>query len=221
VSEPDTRKAKTVLFGQYVDPLLAGLGFERVRRTYRFAADNGDRVVVDFQTAGATSKQRYEFYVNLEVVPLPWLDWLRSRLGEVAPGPGTGLLERRLQPPDWNFARWVIDTPDSAHVVGQLLTELLTPQIEELTSLLDRATFLRRLRGDGPPLDGVPTKLAAEVIMLVDQGMTDELARLLDQLDEVEKMKSRDEPVENPEEVRSKFATWARRRTNQRHDTVA
>jgi hypothetical protein len=65
VAAVETRQAKNILFKQYIDPLLDEWGFVRHRRTYRLRSDRDDYVIVDFQSAAATTKQRYGFYVNL------------------------------------------------------------------------------------------------------------------------------------------------------------
>jgi hypothetical protein len=163
VAAHETRQAKNILFKQYIDPLLEEWGFVRHRRTYRLRSERDDHVIVDFQSATATTKQRYAFYVNLGVVPAPWLAWLNETLsanGQIQPDASTGLLERRLRPAStfdsqWltnaatrltqrgdidpvalaaaverlSFDRWTIDTPESAQIVGGILTERLGPEL--------------------------------------------------------------------------------------------
>jgi hypothetical protein len=99
--------------------------------------------------------------------------------------------------------RWTIDTtPESAEGCGQALTRSLTAELPNLTGLLDRDAFLRRLRGEQPP--PVRASTAAQVALLLDDGMTDELAALLADLDEAERAMAVD-----GSDRRSPFVVWA------------
>ncbi|HET8683806.1 MAG TPA: DUF4304 domain-containing protein [Micromonosporaceae bacterium] len=86
------------------------------------------------------------------VDPEPWQsEVLRQTAQHIQTASGesiSGLDVRALLSTD----RWTIGpTPESAEECGHALTRTLTAELPNLTSLLDRDTFLRRLRGQQPP----------------------------------------------------------------------
>jgi hypothetical protein len=183
-------------FREYADPILAAHRFTKKGRTYRRGTDNGDTAVVEFQASPGASPESYVFFINLAVVPVPWLRWLERR----APHPESvevkashGLYDDRLRADD-ALGRWVIDSVESGHARGRQLAELLPARLDEMASLLDRREFLRRLR-EGPKLPRSDT--AVEIILLLDDGPLEELEPLLVQM-------------ENGAGSGPRFAAWAR-----------
>jgi hypothetical protein len=59
---------------------------------------------------------------------------------------------------------------------------------------------------------GVHAKLAAEILLLVDDGMTAQLEQLLEHLELDEARLAAVEDADDPNKVRPSFAKWARNR---------
>src|SRR5262245_38311098 len=90
----------TEFFREYADPILDAHGFTKKGRTYRRRADNGDTAVVEFQASSGSFPAEYLFYINLAVVPVPWLEWFAHRLqwsSFVEASASHGLYEDRLR----------------------------------------------------------------------------------------------------------------------------
>jgi hypothetical protein len=192
-----------MFYRQYVTPLLAEHGFVGRGRTFRRRAGNGDTAVVNFQTSSSASPASYLFYVNLALVVTPWLDWKDGGAVDPTafePTHVQGLFSVRVRQLRGWSDRWSFDSIDTAHECGQELTEALGPRLEELVSLLDRSEFLRRIR-QGPQLQVGQSPKVMEVVLLVDDGLTEDLTRLLDEI------------AEGPGAA---FADWARKRAQSR-----
>ncbi|MGC5020426.1 DUF4304 domain-containing protein [Micromonospora sp. DT47] len=197
-----TEWAADVLLRKHVDPVLRSRGFVRTSKVYRRYAPNGDAVVVEFQDSSSSTADEWIFYVNLALVPAPWLAWLQAPPGEARTGEPQaydGVLSTRLSRPEAGPTiapelamesllqgriptgmsiddpqRWTVDSLASAHVAGAKVAELLTGAIDGFTDLLDRAVFKDRLRG-GLPLPGSGPRNSALVALLVDEGPSPEL----------------------------------------------
>lgn len=191
-----------LFYRQYATPILVDHGFAASGRTYRRVADNGDTAVVNFQSSSGSHPGAYLFYVNLAVVPVPWLDWITKGAADpetFRPTSEYGLFKARIRPAGRWDETWMIDSPEAAHERGRELTAVLPARLDELVGLLDRDEFLRRVR-HGPKLETAQSPRVMQIVLLVDRGLTDELEKLLHQM------------ANGPGDAAPRFVEWARKR---------
>lgn len=207
VSTPEKEAAVKAIFADYVDPLLASLGFARQRRTYRRYNAAGDAVVVEFQNCSSTP-ETYGFHINLALVPSLWLRFRRRDSDDGVdsePQAYEGLVKDRLRPtpaqeddqgkPSWADSPglaawwpstaptyWIVDTVGSAAVRGQEIAERLPEAIDVYLRLLDRGLLLDRLRAGGEGLRLLAVPLIARAVLLTEEGMSEELQDVLREL---------------------------------------
>ncbi len=206
MSTPEKKAAVKAIFADYVDPLLAGLGFTRKRRIYRRYNTAGDAVVVEFQNSSSTPAT-YGFHINLALVPSVWLRFRRRDPDGIDGEPEAyeGLVKDRLRPipaeeadqgkprsadspgmgtwwPSAAPTYWVVDTVGSAAVRGQEIVERLPEALDPYLRLLDRGLLLDRLRAGGEDLHLLALPLIARAVLLTEEGMTEELEDVLREL---------------------------------------
>jgi hypothetical protein len=147
----------TVLFRDYVDPLMAGSGFTKRSRNYQFVDPEGARILVGFQASTGTTSG-YEFYINVSLAPAAWVAYLQERRGvdtDAVLGSEWGLLKGRINPPE-GF-RWTIFDVESVPRHGVLIVSALAARIDAVKSLMDPADLLKRVQGNEPmPVKGFP-----------------------------------------------------------------
>ena len=206
--------ARNILFDHHLTPLLTGRGYRRDRRTYRRFNRQDDCAIVNFEPATNRPRGRYQFYVNFAVVPRPWVNWVADAMATMdpdRPGVAAGMLTSRLDGP-LAGGRWEISSPESAEACAAELATRLPARLDNLDALLDRPTFLRLVQvrdGHCALIDGTGSHLTAEVVLLVERGMTPRLAALLRVFDERERaMPYGGSGVPDPHR-RSPFALWA------------
>ncbi|MBQ1073517.1 DUF4304 domain-containing protein [Micromonospora sp. C31] len=210
------------LFKEYLDPVLAERRLAGTGRVYRRIEDDGDALIVEFQRSTSSTRNAYAFFVNVAVVPQPWLLWMRSDSTSAdaePPDVAEGLISTRLAKPNslWTLPReemlhilmsgrvpagidsgdhdrWWIDSPQAVAEKGSTLRNLLAEKIAEFTPLLDRDVLRERLRS-GAPLPGSCPRDAALAVVLADEGPSAELDDVLSRLDDPQ----------------SSFVDWVRR----------
>jgi hypothetical protein len=166
------------LIDTQLKPLLAARGFTAQGGTFRHASAAGDVVVVETQLSSGSARERSEFFVNLALVPLPWLQYLReSRAPADLSGAraAEGLVSGRLDPP--NRLQWIV-TPADVPAVGAALAPALEQAVTAYLELLDRAAFLDLLER-GAALPGRCPREAARAVLLLASGRTAEAAAAL------------------------------------------
>ena len=184
MSPDNTRAAVKVFFDQHITPALLAHGYAKGGRTYRLASDLGDAAVINFQVSSGTSRDEYQFYVNLAIAPVPWVDYLRSlRSGTPKPisdpaDESEGMLRARVNPP--GRFNWVL-TPsvELAHETGQRVVAALAPRLRELAELLDRDVLADRLRTREGLSGWTGDKRAGRIALLAEAGPSAELEELL------------------------------------------
>ncbi len=181
MSSAPTRGAVNTFFKAHVSPALHRRGYSQQGRVYRLVSAMLDTVAVDFQVSAGTWRYEYRFYVNLALVPEPWLDYMRSAIPDLAnqqAQASAGLITARLDPP--HGFQWVLGTSvEAAHEMGETIVAALRPRLDELEGWLDREALLARLRS-GDPLPGwTYSPDIVTVVLLVDGGSSPELEDLL------------------------------------------
>lgn len=182
------------LFGIVVAELasvLQPLGYEQLRRAFRRRTELGDYGVIDAQNSEGDSGECLAWYVNLAVMPEPYLDGIGYEPPQVA----GGAWRTRLIPPagagDAVTKRWIAEGPDSVREIAVVMLEHVKAEaLPWIDARLNRDSFLELARADNDRT-GI-------VVALVDQGLSSEL----------------EEAIEGIERRRpgSEFAAWARAR---------
>ena len=166
----------------YVRPCLDALGLAaQGANTFRLVSETGDAVVVEVQLASASTRTESRFYINLALVPLPWLEYMRetrSREGLSNPRPEEGLVSGRLEPP--NRLQWIV-TAEEVDAVGNAVVSGLRETVPSYLELFDREAFLAILR-QGGPLPGRCPRRAALALLLLVTGRTAEARAALAEL---------------------------------------
>lgn len=213
-------------------PVLAGHGFTTAGRVLRRVSELGDYSVLEFQASRMSWPGMQQFYVNVDVVPGPWWDWVCTRSPERRTERGgrpttiDHLLFSRIQPPEDQPVRPHIPMSMADPVTGeQVVQTAVEPRwgvqdeasarwvAERLGAQLVEEEFprLRSLEDRQALLEVVTTRRGAEFAELLrtafaaDSGDQSELERLLT----VGAQAERDEPVEE-RETWARFAEWAR-----------
>jgi hypothetical protein len=181
VSTGEKRAAVKVFFGEYLDPMMAERGFSRDRRVYWCSGEDGTVVVVEIQ-ASHSSRLRYECNIEAALVPPAWRSYLADSLEPVQGLPSTwgGVVTGRLSPSQG--LRWAFETVESARRCGEALREVLPGFLAAYQELLDRETFLDKLRTKAD-LPGVCPNEAAVAILLVDSGPRDEFEQAVAEIE--------------------------------------
>jgi hypothetical protein len=207
-------KAFDAMLNQHAAPVLKAAGFRKKGRTFRFVAPNGDHAFVHFQTWISSHEPHTDFVVNLSVVPVPQMEWIRDDYPQAAnrqPAPGDGLWQDRAHPPKdvagpepHMTDLWRLADADAATTCGALLADVLREHAAPLLiRLTDRAEFLAMVRDPARPLKvGLGH---AEIMLLVDEGPSAELDA------EIAVYEAMD-PKEWP--IGRQLAAWARQRSS-------
>jgi hypothetical protein len=194
----------------HLTPMLAASGFAKRGRTYSLAAPNGDLAIVDFQSwrlhVGAVG-----FFVNLAIVPTVMVEWLRrnesgppEKINDAQGFWRDRLLVSEEYEPAGEFGReqlWEFKEIDSGDACGAILARVLERGVlSTLTWLVDRSNLLAAVRDPltDPTLIKVRPRERALIVLLVDEGPSDELETLLRQVEQ-----------KDPDDI---VATWARQR---------
>jgi Domain of unknown function (DUF4304) len=197
-----------IIVVDHLVPVLAAHGFVRKgrSRTFHTFADNGDAVVVNVQTSSGSRKELAKFYINLALVPLPWLQWMREsddpadlRDPHDSEGAVTGRV-RSIASGDWSQDAWVC-TLDQVHKRGETAAEALGAVLPDFLALLDRGELLSRLE-TGAALPGFCPDVAMRAILYLDAGRWDDVRREVDDI-----------AAYQPE---STFVTWVRQQIEAR-----
>jgi hypothetical protein len=203
------RNLSRTLFEEFLDPVLVEHHLVGTRRVYRRIEPDGDALVVEFQRSTSSTRNAYVFFVNLAVVPHPWLLRTRSDSTSVTDEPPDfpeGMIRTRLTKPNslWALPReemlriltsgrvpagidsgnhelWWIDSPQAVAEHGATLRGLLAEKIAEFAQLLDRDVLKDRLRS-GAPLPGDCPRDAGLAVLLADEGADAELDDVLNRL---------------------------------------
>ncbi|SCF30234.1 hypothetical protein GA0074695_5351 [Micromonospora viridifaciens] len=184
----------------HLAPPLEEMGFARKRRVFRRYADNGDAVVVGVQTSSGSRKYLAKFYINIALVPVPWLRCVRESSDPAAlqePHDSEGGLSTRVTSSvngRWFEDTWVADAID-AHERGRAAADATRHLVAQFIPLLDRAEFLHRLENRAA-LPGFCPEEAMRAVLYLDAQRFDEARRELDDL-------ARYDPDPS-------FVTWAR-----------
>lgn len=204
-------RAFDAMLGECAAPVLKAAGFRKSGRTFRFVAGHGDHAFVHFQTFVTDHEPWTDFFVNLSVVPVPQLDWLRRdhRGPARKPVPGEGLWQGRVDAPEevatpgwapstdlWRFSP--VD-PRCGAVLAEVLHEQAVPLLLRLT---DRAEFLAMIRDPAKPLG---PGLGHPIVLMADEGPSPELDAEIAYYEALD-------PVEWP--VGPEIVAWARARAS-------
>lgn len=72
----------------HVTPRMKAANLRRKGSTYRLGEPLGSQGVIQIQRSGAMHRDEMAFFVNVGVLPLPWIEYVRERLGlDAAPDP--------------------------------------------------------------------------------------------------------------------------------------
>ncbi|HEX5598102.1 MAG TPA: DUF4304 domain-containing protein, partial [Micromonosporaceae bacterium] len=170
----------------YLAPVLKETGFRRRGRVFRRFAENCDAVVVRVQTSSGTWPGEAEFYVNVALVPVPWLEWMRkpgNPADLVDPDDAEGVLSARVTRP--NSGLFLNDSwlckPDEVDECGPVVAAATKKLVSEYLPLLDRHEFLRRLETKSP-LPGVCPERAVQTILYLDGQRWADARRVIDDI---------------------------------------
>jgi hypothetical protein len=191
-----------VIVIDHLAPALESQGFTRDRLTFRRYSDNGDAVLVGVQRSSSSRKEWASFYINICLVPLPWLKWLRQSDDPADlhnPRDSEGVVSGRARSaasgawlPD-NWESTIEEAPERGRVAAAATIEA----VQAFLPLLDRAEFLRRLE-EKADLPGVCPREATRAILYLDAARFDDARRDIDAIARLQ-----------PE---SAFVTWVRAR---------
>lgn len=204
-----------VIVTGHLAPALERQGFARSRLVFRRYADNGDAVVVGIQQSSGTRKERAVFYINICLVPVPWLKCVRESDDPADlhdPLDSEGVVSGRVRSaasgawvPTINQVGYLPDavlisdswesTMDDATDRGRIAAAATHEAVEAFLPLLDRAEFLRRLE-EKADLPGICPRIAARTILYLEAGRFDDARREIDDIAHFQ-----------PE---SNFVSWAR-----------
>jgi uncharacterized protein DUF4304 len=154
---------------RHLRPYLTGQGFTGHGNAFRSHASNGDAMVVGLQMSSGTSKAESQFYVNLGLVPLPWLEYIRSSRNPAdlaKPDPSEALVSGRLPPP--NRLYWTADA-QNVDQIGEAIVAGLADVLPRYLELLDRSRFRALLEQDAD-LPGMCPRDAALAMLLIVSG---------------------------------------------------
>jgi hypothetical protein len=186
-----------VIVREYAAPVLAAAGFRRSGRVFRLDGERGDAAVLEIAPFVLSSGSR--FSATGGVIVTPYADFIDRALGDIPrrrPGPSSALVELPVLPPrewwqgvgqepredpQWGFTDDA-DVPACGRAFAAVLAEDVIPV---LVRLLDRTRLLAEMRERTTP--DLRRKLAPRrdvLLLLVDEGPSPELDRLLRELGE-------------------------------------
>jgi hypothetical protein len=161
---------------------LAELGFSSDGPRYYLRSDAGDFAVIEMeQSVSGWAGGANEFFVNLAVVPAPWLDWMRTRFPHArsswtrCPDHASGMWRERLPEPTSTWEVWTLTdhTADGGTTTANAVARAVRSHA---------APLLRTLLIRGNLLAEVENTWAYRAALLVD-ARPSELPVLLEQCD--------------------------------------
>jgi|ERR1700712_161309 len=174
-------------------PVMRAHEFKGSAPSWRRTAPNGDCAIVNVQTMGTGSFDERCCIVHIAVVPVPWLQWIRSQYVGDPPKAisyGEGLYSDSLGPTKpRNLAEergrlWVVDSSDSVRsAVADMAQQLITTGLPICIRLLERANMIATIKDGNLGFvhsDG-PSEFLERVLAIVisDDGPSTELDGLL------------------------------------------
>lgn len=174
-----------------LSPALRSQGFKGSGITWTHETELGDVAIVNVQSSSWSTREEVRCFVDLAVAPDPWMDWRSTQTGQPrrkSPKENDGLWRSRLDRPTPPGARgsepwWVIHDMRSAEVaVTEMRDELIGSSLARLRELVTREGLIAAVReGDlgymkKSSFGGFFDRMLA--LLLVDEGPSDELARL-------------------------------------------
>jgi hypothetical protein len=127
-------------------PFIRSFGFKGSGGDFRLAGDRGDVAFVNVQGSRWNTADRYDFFLNVAVLPLPWWQWKISDWPkEPKPNYSFGLYRTRIGD---GLNGWSVWSEDSAvSVADQLSGHLADSQgLPLLEALLDRHRMIDQIR---------------------------------------------------------------------------
>ena len=152
--------------------LLLPLGWEQVGRAFRRVNDVGDWCVIDVQRSMLSQGDRLVWFVNVSVLPEPYMD----AMGWSEPTLASGMWCWRLSASrDAYSDSWTADgDADLASKADLIAASVESEVLPAMDELLDRDRFLQLARESRNAM-GV-------VVALVDRGPSDELSHAIERL---------------------------------------
>ncbi|MDQ1526823.1 MAG: hypothetical protein QOG18_1436 [Microbacteriaceae bacterium] len=174
-------------------PVLRTAGFKGSAPTWVLTSSTGDRAVVNVQSSDSFSKEEALFTVNLAVVPRAWWRWESNKLGKSetrALREYDGLWRERLRARkqhalgrhDW----WSVTDESSAHrAVDDVVAQIENEGAAQLQALLEPGAMLAAARTGRLGVATFDTR-GAIAVLLTENGASEELLALLDELETLE-----------------------------------
>ncbi len=190
VARPTAQQWLHAALRDRVGPALRSRGFKGSAPAWTLTHPSGDRAIVNVQSSDASSSQEVMFTVNTSVIPRAWWRWINHELGTSESRPAKqyhGLCRQRLNAqlqqassrPEW----WsVIDEGSAIRACDDVVNQLDHGRLQELQRLLQPGSVLDAARSGRLPGATYDTR-GVLAVLLTDKGSSDELDKLLTELE--------------------------------------
>jgi hypothetical protein len=193
MTEPTAQESPKAVLRERLGPVLRSAGFKGSAPTWTLTQATGDRAIVNVQSSDSSSTSKVMFIVNTAVVPLAWWRWTNYQLGKSesrSPKEYDGLWRKRvharrqqaLARPEW----WsVTDLASAECAIDDVVQQMDDGVIAGLRRLLEPGAVLEVARSGQLGEAKFDTR-GAIAVLLTDSGPSDELQRLLNELETLE-----------------------------------
>lgn len=186
----------------HVNPRMKAANLRRRGSTYRLGEPLGSQGVIQIQRSGAMQPGEMAFFVNVGVLPLPWIEYVRYCLGlDPAPDPDFEHCvgsTRIIAPPRFRTdqqvhalqVRWSLPDMEQADQCSLALANILEhevlPTLEDLLDPLQVYRLYQKPRAElgifSRPLHS-PSRNVLAAVMLAPYGPSSELDAAINELE--------------------------------------
>jgi Domain of unknown function (DUF4304) len=193
MTDPTAQASLRSVLRERFGPVLQSAGFKGSAPTWTLTNATGDRAIVNVQSSDSSSKSTLTFIVNTAVVPLTWWRWTNYQLGKSesrSPKEYDGLWRKRAHArhqqasgrPEW----WsVTDLASAERAVDDVVQQMDDGVIAGLQRLLEPGAVLEVARSGQLGAAKFDAR-GAIAVLLTGSGPSDELQRLLNELESLE-----------------------------------
>lgn len=170
-------KPLDVFLRDHVRPMLKEKGFSKKGRDFRIGATRGDVALVNF-FSWRLGDCEVEFFLEVGVLPLPWVEWCEDAIGEVDDSIVSALWWKRVNSPFRPLGLWQFDLKDEERT-SFFLAEL-SSVADHLCALVDRQKLISVVRDPATAVQELRhSREHALALLLVDDGPSPELDDIL------------------------------------------
>lgn len=170
-------KPLDVFLRDHVRAPLKAKGFSKKGRDFRLNTTNGDTALISF-FPWRLGDCEAEFFLEIGVLPLPWIEWSKDVIGEVDDSIASALWWKRVHSPFRHTGLWQFNLNDNERI--SFFLDELSSTADYLRSAADRQKLMSVVRDPATAVQDLRhSREHALALLLVDGGPSGELEEVL------------------------------------------